>query len=174
LASPGIQVGPGTDLVTKTAGGKGFSSYIYPTTIFYGAIGTLNTSGNPGTGTPAYLWPGSVTIHASGGQFIQYPDVSATPPYYRVQQPLILSGMTASLVVGPGTGHTTTLTVRKTPAGGSIADTAFSLVFSNAVTILSKYDASVNFAAGDYIHLQISYDAASNTTQDVSVQLDLF
>jgi hypothetical protein len=176
LASPGIQVGPGVDLVTKTAGGKGFSSYIYPTTLFYGAIGTLNTSGNPGTGTPAYLWPGSVTIHASGGQFIQYPDVSTTPPYYRVQQPLILSGMTASLVVGPGTGHTTTLTVRKTPAGGSIADTAFSLVFSNAVTNLSKYDASVNFAAGDYIHLQISYTGAgaSNTTQDVSVQLDCF
>jgi hypothetical protein len=82
--------------------------------------------------------------------------------------------MTASLVVGPGTGHTTTLTVRKTPAGGAIADTAFSLVFSNAVTNLSKYDASVNFAAGDYIHLQISYDAAANATQDVSVQLDLF
>jgi hypothetical protein len=172
LASPGIQVGPGTDLVTKTAGGKGFSTYIYPTTLFYGAIGTLNTAGNPGVN--AYLWLGSVTIHNSVGQFIQYPDTTATPPYYRVQQPLILSGMTASLVVGPGTGHTTTLTVRKTPSGGSIADTVFSLVFSNALTILSKYDASVNFAAGDYIHLRISYDAAANATQDVSVQLDLF
>ena len=113
-----------------------------------------------------------MTIHASGGQFIQYPDVSTTPPYYRVQQPLILSGMTASLVVGPGTGHTTTLTVRKTPSGGSIADTAFSLVFSNAVTNLSKYDASVNFAPGDYIHLRLSYDAAATATHDVSVQFD--
>ena len=174
LASPGIQVGPGTDLVTKTAGQKGFTTYVYPTTIYYGAIGVLNTSANPGTGTPAYLWPGSVTIHGSGGQFIQYPDVSATPPFYRVQQPMILSGMSASLNVSPGTGHSTTLVVRKTPSGGSIADTVYSLTFSNAQTNLSKYDASVDFAAGDYLHLRIYYDAAGNATQDVSVQLDCF
>jgi hypothetical protein len=174
LASAGIQMGPGTDLVTKSAGGKGFSTYIYPTTLFYGAIGVLNTSGNPGAGTPAYLWPGSVTIHGSGGQFIQYPDVSTPPAQYRAQQPLILSGMSASLITAPGTGHTTTLTVRKTPSGGSIADTVFVLVFSNAITVASKYDASVNFASGDFIHLQISYDANANATQDVSVQLDLF
>jgi hypothetical protein len=174
LASPGIQIGPGTDLVTKTAGSKGFSTYVYPTTIFYGAIGTLNTSGNPGTGTPAYLWPGSVTIHGSGGQFIQYPDVTATPPFFRVQQPMILSGMSASLNVAPGTPHSTTVIVRKTPSGGSIADTVYSLTFSNAQTNLSKYDASVDFAAGDYLHLRIYYDAAGNATQDVSVQLDCF
>jgi hypothetical protein len=174
LASAGIQVGPGTDLVTKTAGGKGFSTYVYPTTLFYGAMGTLNTSGNPGTGTPAYLWPGSVVIHSSGGQFIQYPDVSTPAAYYRVQQPLILSGMSVACVVSPGTGHTTTLTVQKTPSGGSIADTVYSLVLSNATTSLTKYDASVNFAAGDYIHVRISYDAAGNTTQDISVQLDCF
>jgi hypothetical protein len=174
LASAGIQIGPGSDLVTKTAGGKGFSTYIYPTTLFYGAIGTLNVSGNPGTGTPAYLWPGTVIIHGSGGQFIQYPDITNPPAYYRIQQPLILSGISASLAVAPGTGHTTTLTVRKTPVGGSIADTVYTLVFSNAVTVLSKYDASVNFAAGDYLHMRISYDATANATQDVSVQLDLF
>jgi hypothetical protein len=174
LASPGIQVGPGVDLVTKSAGGKGFSAFIYPTTLFYGAIGTLNTSGNPGTGTPAYLWPGTVTIHDSGGQFIQYPDITSPPSRYRMQQPAILSGMTASLVTAPGTGHTTTITVRRTPVGGSIADTVFSLVFSNAITTLSKYDASVNFAAGDYLHMRISYDANANATHDVSVQLDMF
>jgi hypothetical protein len=78
------------------------------------------------------------------------------------------------LNVAPGTGHTTTLTVRKTPVGGSIADTVYSLVFSNAVTSLSKYDASVNFAAGDYIYVRISYDASATATQDIFVQLDLF
>jgi hypothetical protein len=161
-------------LVTKTAGGKGFSTFIYPTTLFYGAIGTLNISGNPGTGTPAHLWPGSLIVHGSGGQFIQYPDITSPPPYYRVQQPLILSGMSAALVTAPGTGHTTTLTVRRTPAGGSIANTVYVLTFTNSTTVLSKYDASVNFAAGDYLHLRISYDAAGNTTHDVSVQLDLF
>jgi hypothetical protein len=87
---------------------------------------------------------------------------------------MILSGMSASLNVAPGTGHSTTLVVRKTPSGGSIADTVYSLTFSNAQTSLSKYDASVNFAAGDNLHLQIYYDAAGNATQDVSVQLDCF
>ena len=113
-------------------------------------------------------------IHGSGGQFTQYPDVTTPPPYYRVQQPLILSGMSVSFNTSPGTGHTTTITVRKTPSGGSIADTVYSLVLSNGMTSLTKYDASVNFAAGDYIHIRISYDAAGNATQDVSVQLDCF
>jgi hypothetical protein len=45
---------------------------------------------------------------------------------------------------------------------------------SNAITNLSKYDASVDFAAGDLLHLQISYDAAENATQDVALQLDMF
>ena len=34
LGSPGIQIGPGSDLVTKSAGGKGFSTYTYPITIY--------------------------------------------------------------------------------------------------------------------------------------------
>jgi hypothetical protein len=174
LASPGIQIGPGVDLVTKSAGGKGFSSYIYPTTLFYGAVGTLNTSGNPGTGTPAYLWPGTVIIHSSGGQFIQYPDVTTPPARYRIQQPTILAGMSVNFNVAPGTGHTTTITVRRTPNGGSIADTVFTKTLSNSDLNASKYDASVNFATGDLLHVRISYDAAGNTTHDVSVQLDMF
>jgi hypothetical protein len=41
LASPGIQIGPGTDLVTKSAGAKPFSTYIYPTTLFYCGYGNI-------------------------------------------------------------------------------------------------------------------------------------
>jgi hypothetical protein len=41
LASAGIQIGPGVDLVTKTAGGAPFSTYTYPTTIFYGCRNTI-------------------------------------------------------------------------------------------------------------------------------------
>jgi len=174
LASAGIQVGPGVDLVTKTAGGRGFSAYNYPTTIYYGAIGTLNTSGNPGTGTPAYLWPGSVTVHASGGQFIQYPDITVPAISYRAQQPMILSGMNVTCSVAPGAGHTTTVTVRKTPVGGSIADTVFRVDLTDSVINISKYDASVNFGAGDLLHVRVSYDAAGNNTHDLSVQLDCF
>jgi hypothetical protein len=174
LASPGIQIGPGVDLVTKTAGGNGFSAYSYPTTLFYGAIGVLNSSGNPGTGTPAYLWPGTVIVHSSGGQFIQYPDVSTPPASYRIQQPLILVGMSVNTNAAPGTGHTTTVTVRKTPYGGSIADTVYTITLSNTNTFATKYDASVNFGVGDLLHVRVSYDAAGNTTQDLNIQLDLF
>jgi hypothetical protein len=67
LASPGIQVGPGTDLVTKTAGGKGFSNYIYPTTIYYGLKGDLSS------GTNGWLWPGTQAVTANS-----FPDPSGT------------------------------------------------------------------------------------------------
>jgi hypothetical protein len=165
------------DLVTKTAGGKGFSTYIYPTTLFYGALGTLRSSAI-GTGG-GYLWPGTVTIHSSGGQFLQYPDTTTPASRYRAQQPLILSGMMVNVVVAPGgtpTASTTTITVRKTPVGGTIADTLYSLILSGTTTTLSKYDASVNFAAGDFLHVFIAYTDGSqnNATQDVTVQLDLF
>jgi len=36
LINSGIQIGPGTDLLSKSAGGKGFSTYVYPTIIYYG------------------------------------------------------------------------------------------------------------------------------------------
>ena len=35
LSSAGIQLGPGTDLINKTAGGKGFSTYTYLTNLYY-------------------------------------------------------------------------------------------------------------------------------------------
>jgi hypothetical protein len=177
LASAGIQVGPGVDLVTKTAGGKGFSTYTYPTTLFYGALGTLRNSGI-GTGG-GYLWPGTVTSHSGGGQFTQYPDTTTPASRYRAQQPLILSGMMVNFVTAPGgtpTASSTTITVRKTPVGGTIADTVYSLILSGTTTTLNKYDTSVNFAAGDFLHVFIAYTDGSqnNATHDVTVQLDLF
>ena len=53
LASSGIQVGPGVDLVTKSAGSKGFSCYVYPTIIYYGLRGDVLT------GVNGWLWPGT-------------------------------------------------------------------------------------------------------------------
>ena len=177
LASPGIQLGPGVDLVTKTAGSKGFSAYNYPTTLFYGALGPLRNSGIGVTG--GYLWPGTVTSQGGQGQFTQYPDTTTPAARYRTQQPLILSGMMVNVVVAPGgtpTASTTIITVRKTPVGGTIASTDYTLTLSGTATTLSKYDASVNFAAGDFLHVFIAYTTGSqnNATQDVTVQLDLF
>ena len=172
LASPGIQIGPGVDLVTKTAGSKGFSSYNYPTTLFYGAIGTLNVSGVTTTG--GYLWPGSVQTSSGGGQFVKYPDITTPPAYYRAQQPFILAGMVVNCLTAPGTGHSTTVLVRRTPLGGSIGNTVFTLTLTNSAITASFYDASVTFGAGDYIHVFVTYDASGNNTHDLSVQLDCF
>ena len=169
LASAGIQIGPGSDLVTKTAGGKGFSSYVYPTTIYYGLKGDIHTGGSP---SGAYMWPG--TQAATNNVF---PDPGTTPPaFYRFQQPGILAGMNVFFATGPGTGNTTVLTVRRTPNGGSIADvTNFTLSFTGAETSKSYYSGSQTFSAGDRIHVFVSYTGGSaNTTHDITVQLDCF
>jgi hypothetical protein len=168
LASPGIQLGPGVDLVTKTAGGKGFSAYVYPTTLFYGLGGDLKTGGS----SNAYMWPGT---QQAQNNVVPDPNV-ATPAYYRIQQPAILAGMAVFARTGPGTGNTTTFTVRRTPKGGTIADvTGYSVILSNTDVSGSFYSGSQTFGAGDYIHLQVQNTGGNaNTTHDLQVQLDMF
>ena len=104
LASAGIQVGPGVDLVTKSAGGKGFSTYNYPTTVFYGM------KGNSSSATSGFLWPGTQPANAGS-----YPDPGIPAAYYRVQQPCILSGMSVGLNNPPGADKTQTIAVYYTP-----------------------------------------------------------
>lgn len=170
LASAGIQIGPGTDLVTKSAGGKGFSSYVYPTSIYYGLKGDLTAGGS----SNAYMWPG--TQAATNNIF---PDPGTPYAFYSVQQPAILSGMKVAVAIGPGntgpTNHSVTFLVRKTPVGGTIADTVYTVTLSDGTLVASKYDASVDFAAGDKVHLNVSYTGGNaNTTHDITAQLDFF
>ena len=171
LASAGIQIGPGTDLVTKTAGGKGFSTYIYPTTIYFGLKGDLKTGNSP---NGAYMWPG--TQAATNNTF---PDPGSPAAFYRFQQPGILSGISVFMIGGPGLSgdnHTTTITVRKTPVGGSIADvTGYTLIFTDTENEKAFYNGSQTFSAGDKLHLFISYTGGNgNTSHDITVQLDCF
>jgi hypothetical protein len=172
LASPGIQLGPGVDLVTKTAGGKGFSTYNYPTNIYYGLRGLLRT-GLPSVNVSGWLWPG--TMASTNGVF---PDTTSPPAYYRIQQPTILSGMTAHFNTAPGTGKTTTISVQRTVSGGTPTTiSGFTLVFGATDTDKSFYGASQTFGAGDYLHLLVRYTdpgVGNNETTDISVQLDLF
>jgi hypothetical protein len=168
LQSPGIQIGPGVDLVTKTAGGKPFSTYNYPTTLYYGLKGDLKNGGT----SDGYMWPG--TQAATNNTF---PDPSLTvPAFYRVQQPFLLSGFIVYMSIGPGTGYSTTVTVRRTPFGGAIADVpGFTLTFNNSETFKSYYNSSQTFGAKDLIHVHITRTGGnSNTTHDITVQLDCF
>ena len=168
LASSGIQVGPGTDLVTKSAGGKGFSTYIYPTTIYYGLRGDIKNATNN-----SYLWPGTQAI--SNGTF---PDPGTTPPaYYRIQQPAILSGLFVSLGNTPGTGYDVTITLYRTPVGGTIYDTGFFVTITDTTPNLTGtfYNGSVDFNTGDQLHVYITYSGNNlNTAHDVTVQVDMF
>jgi hypothetical protein len=164
LASAGIQIGPGTDLVTKTAGGKGFSTFLYPTTIYYGLRGDLKNGTSGG-----YLWPGTMVVSN------QIPDTGSPAAYYRTQQPAIISGLNAALAIAPGTGDTVTVLVRYTPVGGSITSTPFTLTLGATDTTKSFYDASLTVGAGDRVHVQVTYTGGNgNAAHDLSVQLDMF
>ena len=169
LASPGIQIGPGTDLVTKSAGTKPFSTYIYPTSIFYGLKGSL-TSGIAG-----YLWPG--TQQVSAGSF---PDPTLPAAHYRIQQPTILSGISANSITAPAGTNTVTITVYRTPVGGVLtAITGYVLVFGGTDLNKFYYDSSQDFAAGDFLSVGVTYTTNNplgtpNALTDLSIQVDMF
>jgi hypothetical protein len=171
LAAPGIQIGPGVDLVTKTAGGRGFSTYNYPTTIYYGARGTFNA------GVTGYLWPGTELISGS------YPDSTTPAARYRVQQPLILSGMSVSMnsvPTGPtGTNNLTVAVVYSTSLGGPIYPiSGYSLLYNaDSPPNQEYYNSSFTLNMGWYIHVYVVAEklgVGNNAGTDLSIQLDLF
>jgi hypothetical protein len=161
LASSGIQIGPGTDLVTKSAGSKGFSTYIYPTTLFYGLKGNVSGAND------GYLWPG--TLKRDG----TYPDATTPPAFYQIQQPAILSGIFVSLIEGPGTGSTVTILIQRTPVGGTISSTLFTVTLTGTDTTAYKYDGSIDFNSRDKLHVYFS-NTGGGSAKDLSVQLDMF
>ena len=168
LATAGIQIGPGVDLITKSAGGKGFSTYNYPTVIYYGLKGDLKSGSSA-----AYLWPGTMAISAT------FPDPGAPPgtpaAYYRVQQPSLISGIAGSISNPPGTGHTVTLLIRVTPLNGTITNTPFTITFSATDTNMTFYNASYRVTTGDKIHAYLTYTGANgNTAHDLTLQVDMF
>jgi hypothetical protein len=169
LASAGIQVGPGTDLITKTAGSKGFSTYVYPTIIYYGLKGAI-TSATSG----AYLWPGTQAI--SGGVF---PDSTTPPAFFRIQQPVIISGLSIGLNVAPGGTNTVVFLIRYTPIStGVVTDTAFTITLTGTTVIGNYYNSSLSLNTGDKIHLYMTYTTGSggnaNAANDITAQIDLF
>jgi collagen type VII alpha len=169
LASPGIQIGPGTDLVTKSAGGKGFSTYVYPTTIYYGLKGNINSATNN-----SWLWPGTQAISNN-----IFPDPGTPSAFYRIQQTCILSGMSASLSVPPGNGYSLTLTVQQLLAAnvpsGTPVNTIFTLTFNGTDYDKNFYNGSVQFNVGDRLLLNLTYTGNNaNQAHDLTCQLDMF
>ena len=171
LASAGIQVGPGTDLVSKTAGGKGFSSWVYPTTIYYGIKGNINTTNFNG-----YLWPGTQAVQ--NGTF---PDPGTPPAYYRVQQPCLIAGLSCGLGIAPGgTGSVNKLDIvlKYTPVGGTVITTPFAVTLTDSDLYKNFYGSSVRLNTGDRLHVQVTITNAgggnANAAHDLTVQVDTF
>lgn len=153
----GIQLGPGCDLVNKTAGGKPFTTYVTPTTLLYCIQSNVQAA-------TRYLWPGTLT--SSG---------DATEVFYRFQQKAIVQGMSFNVRVAPGVGHSLTVTVRKSTTGvpGSGVATTMTQTITGAATQGTQYTTSVDFAQGEYLSVQV-VGSAGITAQDLVVELDLF
>jgi len=168
LANAGVQVGRGTDLVSKTAGGKGFTTYTYANTLFYGLRGNLKDGASSG-----YLWPGTQIASGGGNGF---PDTTSPSAYYRIQERCILAGISAGLAAAAGTGNTVTVLVRYTPIStGILTSTPFTFVFDSTTTSGNFYDSSLTLNTGDRLHVSISYTGGNgNTAHDATIQVDLF
>ena len=167
--TPGIQIGPGTDLVTRSAGGLGFTTYVYPSTLFYGVRGVINTGTNFG-----YLWPGTSLV-AGGGN--KYPDVTNPPAYYRAQEPTIVSGMSVAVTAAPGAGDYITITICKNATGAPSAvpsnPTSITITLSNNTLVGIYYNTTATFAVGDCLSVHVNSSTGSAAT-DLSLQVDLF
>jgi hypothetical protein len=152
----GIQLGPGCDLLNKTAGGQPFTTYVTPTTLVY----SLNGAAPNGS---RYLWQG---VQAAG---------DATEIFYRFQQKSIVQGLSVSMRSAPGTGHSVTVTVKKSTTGvpGSGVATSMSVTISNSAVLGTHYTSSADFAVGQFLSVEIT-GTNPNSAADIVVELDLF
>jgi hypothetical protein len=165
LSSAGIQVGPGVDLITKTAGGKPFSTYTYPITLFYGCRDVISNTKS------GYLWPGTVLFSNSTPK---YPDATTPAAAYIFQQPVVVCGITVFCGIGPGVGKSLTITVCKNATtGASLSNpTSITTTITGTTQSGSYYNSTVDFLRSDLLNIYFTTD--STVLSDVTVQVDCF
>jgi hypothetical protein len=168
-----IELGPGVDIINKTAGGLNFTSYVYPTILYYGVKGFLANSGL----SNSYLWPGTAASDSGGGGRAQYPDSNVA--YYRAQQKSVIFGMYATLASNAGLGHSAIINLKVNDS-----NTPFSLTFSNDTSNPASnfyYGGSITLQRYDRISVEVVLDTVAtssgqfdNTAHDLSLQIDIF
>ena len=158
----GIQIGPGTDLVTRTACTHAFTTYVTPTTLIYGINAGIASSA---VGTVRYAWPGTLT---STGD--------TTQVFYRFQQKSIVQGLSITLRTAPGVGQSVVVTILKSPTGvaGSGVPTAMTATIAGAAVSATNYLSSVDFAQFDFLAVQITGVGNANAAADLVVEVDAF
>ena len=153
----GIQIGPGTDLVNKTAGTHPFTTYVTPTTLQF------CLRGNVDSGTH-YLWPGTLVNSMDNAEV-----------FYRFQQKSVLQGMFVNLRTAPGLGEELSITINKSTTGvsGTGARTLMRATISGTNTYATNYLSSVDFLQFEYLSVQVDLTTAASAA-DLVVELDLF
>jgi hypothetical protein len=153
----GIQIGPGTDLITRTACNHPFTTFVTPTTLAYGLQGNVNDA-------IRYYWPG---VQTAG---------DATQVFYRFQQKSILQGMSINMRVAPGGTDSVVVTVLKSTTGvvGSGVPTAMTATISGTNTSANNYIVSVDFQQGEYLAVQTDGVPGAGSAADMIIEIDLF
>jgi len=153
----GIQLGPGTDLITRTACNHPFTTFVTPTTLDYALNGNLNDA-------IRYYWPG---VQTSG---------DTTQVFYRFQQKSILQGMSINMRVAPGGTNSIVVTILKSTTGvvGSGVPTAMTATVSGTNTLATSYTVSVDFAQGEYLAVQTDGVPGAGSAADMIIEIDLF
>ena len=171
-----IEIGPGTDLITRSAGTSSFTTFVYPTTIFYALKGNLNTAEI----FTSWLWPGTGNAQRAFGSQPQYPD--ATISYYRIQQSAVMYGVTSYLTGAPGSSGTpaslSNSTIVTFERNG--IDIPFKIGYGgiqNGVKHESTLSCDLNI--GDLLSVKLSLSTngnpiATNLAHDLSIQVDIF
>jgi hypothetical protein len=152
----GIQLGPGTDIVNKTAGTHAFSTYVTPTTIQFCLRGNIDAGTH-------WLWPGTL-VNTMDNQEV----------FYRFQQKSVLQGMFVNLRTAPGVGKSLTVTINKssTPTSPGAA-TLMKATISGTDTSATCYTSSVDFAQFEFLSVQVDCSNGSSAA-DLVVEIDLF
>ena len=132
--------------------------------------GTIGTN-NAGSG---YLWLGNGLVSGGGNG---YPDSTTPAAHYRIQQPMIVSGLSCSLNIPPGatgSGASLVTKIRYTPLNTSTPlDTSFNVIFGERDYFKEYFSSSLSLNVGDKLHLYV--DASDNSTAtDLTAQVDMF
>ena len=161
-----LSIGPGTDLVNKTAGGRSVDTFVYPTTLFYGLKGDIKNA----AGTVGYLWPGTMAVQTGTPK---YPDSPVA--WYRIQQNAILVGLMADIPIAPGAGQSISgMVLIERANSGAIVDTSFTFLYTTTSGQQGNYNQSVDLRKGDRLGMILGWSPGNgNAARDLAVQLDL-
>jgi len=163
-----IQLGSGTDLINKNAGGLPFTTFATPVSVYSAVKGDMFLTPNTALG---WLWPGTVSANKTSANTAQYPDVN--PGYYVVPQSTIVYGVTANLTTAPGAPYSTIAYLYKnnvrTPftIGYGATETSFKTNLNSSITLGPRDTLSVLISS-------INDPGVNNASHDLSFQVDLY